>query len=105
MNSMYENPLNQAQHPPPSAPHAAYAAAYAPPQPYAPPAYNYEPVEVYEEQGSYGLGIALGIVFGLIVLIIVMAVAKPETKRGALHGFLGKTAAVFLLVMVALAAS
>jgi hypothetical protein len=104
---MYENPLNAPQYPPPpqAQPHAAYAAAYAPPQPYAPPAYNYDPVPVYEEQGSYGLGIALGILFGLIVLIIVMAVAKSETKRGALHGFLGKTAVVVLFVIAALAMS
>ena len=109
---MYDNPLNQmpnpSSRPPPvahaAAPPVAGAAGFAP-QPYAPPAFDYDPVPVYEDEGSYGLGMALGICFGLIVLVIVMAMAKSQTKRGAMHGFLGKMAVVFVLVFFALLSS
>ena len=42
----------------------------------------------YRDQGSYGAGFALGFFLGLIGLIIAMAIDKPETRRGAVTGFI-----------------
>jgi hypothetical protein len=97
--SMYNSPLNQlpnqpthVQAGPPTSGHLPHAASpYAPPSsPYAPPSFDYQPVEsAFNDGGSYGLGICAGFVFGLIGLLIVYFTGKSETKRGALHGFLG----------------
>jgi hypothetical protein len=102
---MYSNPLNHVPNRPPpppsnaSGPYPQTAAAAAPiPGPYAPPAFDYQPVQTYEQQGgSYGLGIAVGFVFALLGLIIVYITGKPDTKRGALHGFLGRIALSILI--------
>ena len=51
---------------------------------------------------SWG-GFAVGFFFALLGLAIVYLVAKPETKRGSLHGFgarLGLTVFIFLISMV-----
>lgn len=56
-----------------------------------------------EEPGKYWAGFAIGFCFSLLGLIIVHVVAKPETKRGSLHGFgsrIGVT--VLLLIMLAM---
>ena len=39
-------------------------------------------------EGSYWGGWWLGFLLGLIGLIISLAIDKPETKKGALHGFI-----------------
>ena len=42
----------------------------------------------YKDEGSYLGGWFLGFLLGLIGLVIGLAIDKPETKRGAIHGFL-----------------
>ena len=42
----------------------------------------------YRDQGSYGAGFALGFILGLVGLIIAIAIDKPETRRGAVTGFI-----------------
>ena len=37
------------------------------------------------EEGSYGGGFAVGFLLGLIICI---AIDKPQTRRGAAHGFI-----------------
>jgi hypothetical protein len=54
-------------------------------------------------EGSYGLGLACGGILGLWGVIGCALLAKADTKRGALHGFLGRL--VLVLVIVALAAA
>lgn len=109
---MYDNPLNQ--RPSQLSPGAQPAAPAAQPgqpaptfghNPYAAPQMDYDPLPTYEDEGSYGLGIALGFVFGLIVFLIIMAMGKEQTKRGALHGLLAKLGLGVLVFMFALMAS
>ena len=40
------------------------------------------------DEGSYGGGFALGLIFGVIGLILAITINKPETRKGAVHGFL-----------------
>jgi hypothetical protein len=70
-----------------------------PSNPYTPPrAYDYEPIE--DKSGSYILGFLAGMVFALLGLILVYVFGKPETKRGALHGFLVRIGLVLVIVFV-----
>lgn len=117
---MYDNPLNhRPSQPPAGAPAAqpvapvAQAPVAQPGQPgvgfgqnpYAAPSMDYDPLPTYEDEGSYGLGIALGFVFGLIVFIIIMAMGKEQTKRGATHGLLAKLGLGLLFFMFGIMAS
>ncbi|MCA8920340.1 MAG: hypothetical protein KDD82_00950 [Planctomycetes bacterium] len=49
-------------------------------------------------EGSFGLGIFLGVFLGLWGWLGCLLLAKPQTKRGALFGFLGRIAAILLLM-------
>lgn len=62
---------------------------------------RYETTEVAE--GSYGLGLACGGIFGLWGVLGCALMAKSETKRGALHGFLGRLLLVAVIVGIAVA--
>lgn len=53
--------------------------------------------------GRYGLGVALGLVLGLWGLLGCLIFAKPVTKRGAIHGFLGRLGLTVIVVIIALA--
>ncbi|MFO0723095.1 MAG: hypothetical protein U1E65_04860 [Myxococcota bacterium] len=54
-------------------------------------------------EGSYGLGVALGGVLGMWGLIGSLVFAKAATKRGAIHGFLGRLALIVVVVVVVVA--
>lgn len=54
-------------------------------------------------EGSYGLGVACGALFGLWGILGCALLAKAETKRGALHGFLGRLAVVAVIMVIAIA--
>ncbi len=103
---MYENPLNQrpsgSQRPPANQPGAsAHSVGPSSPNPYAAPApLDYHPVEVYEEQGSYGLGFVVGLLFALLGLIIIYVSGKEQTKKGALHGFGARIGLVVVFVII-----
>lgn len=95
--------MNQpGQHPDP------YGAARNP-NPYAPPSTGHDPwtdtninLGPVEPEGNYWAGFAIGFFFALLGLIIVYVVAKPETKRGSLHGFGTRLGVVVLLTIVSL---
>lgn len=53
-------------------------------------------------EGSYGLGVFCGVVLGLWGLLGCHLLGKSETKRGSLHGFLGRLAGVVVVVVVSL---
>jgi hypothetical protein len=96
---MYDNPLN--------GPPTAQPPAYSPPPMgagpanyYAPPIADYDAIPDYQEEGSYGLGIAVGFIFSLIGLIIVLIAGKSATKRGALHGFLARLGLSFVILAI-----
>jgi hypothetical protein len=97
---MYDNPLNA----PPSRPAPEHAPTTAPSfEPanfYAPPVADYDPMPTFEDEGNYGLGFAVGFVFSLLGLIIVMVAGKSGTKRGALHGFLGRLGLGLVLLII-----
>lgn len=42
----------------------------------------------YKEEGSFGWGFVLGFFFSIIGLILALVIDKPETRRGAVAGFL-----------------
>ena len=42
----------------------------------------------YNEEGSFGWGFVLGFFFSVIGLILALVIDKPETRRGAVAGFL-----------------
>ena len=91
-----------------------YEQNYAPPpaggpgaNPYAAPKQdNWADTYLDQEevpQGTYWGGFAVGFFFALLGLAIVYLVAKPETKRGSLHGFgirFGLTLIVIILLRV-----
>lgn len=80
----------------------ARPAFQATPNTYARSNFDYQPVEMYEESGSYALGMLAGLALSLLGLIVVYCVGKEETKRGAGHGFLIRvsiTLLVFLFVL------
>jgi tetrahydromethanopterin S-methyltransferase subunit F len=72
--------------------------------PYAPPTHDaWVDPQSFEPPGNYWAGFAIGFLFALIGLVIVYLVAKPETKRGSLHGFgtrIGLTVAVVMLALL-----
>lgn len=77
------------------------------PNPFEAPASSLKPAVVISApdtgDGRYGLGVALGLVLGLWGLVGCLAFAKPVTKRGAIHGFLGRLGLTLIVVMIALA--
>ena len=84
------------------------AESSAGPNPYAAPrsrVRDRSAVRTEVAGGSYGLGIALGAFFGLWGILGCALMAKPETKRGSLHGFLGRLGVVGVIVVIALATS
>lgn len=54
------------------------------------------------QEGSFKTGVVLGVIFGLWGVIGTLIMAKPETKRGARYGFLGRLVVTifFAVVMV-----
>lgn len=77
-----------------------YASAMAvndPPNPY-----EYQNFGAYpappQDEGSFGLGVALGAIFGLWGMLGTLFFAKSETKRGARYGFAGRLLLTFILV-------
>ena len=97
---MHDNPLNQPpNHPPPAAPPPNMQPpppGMQPPPPghqqnaYAPPSFDYQPVQTYENEdgGNYAVGFIVGFLFSFIGLIAVQIFGKHDTKRGSVHGFL-----------------
>ena len=49
------------------------------------------------DEGSYGGGFALGFFLGIAGLLVAITLDKPETRRGAAHGFI--TAVVTVAVI------
>jgi len=78
-----------------------YAAPPGSPNPYAAPVgnFDYEPIETYTEQGNYALGFVVGFLFSLLGLIIMYVAGADLTKKGALHGFLGRLGLTILIVL------
>ena len=77
------------------------------PSPYAAPAHDkWADTNINRDavpDGNYWGGFAVGFFFALLGLAIVYLVAKPETKRGSLHGFgirFGLTLIVIILLRV-----
>ncbi|MBL4689189.1 MAG: hypothetical protein JKY37_31645 [Nannocystaceae bacterium] len=83
----------------------AYGQPGQAPNPYAPPTFDYQPIETYDTDsgGSYGLGMLGGLVFSLLGLIIAYVAGKGETKRGALHGFLIRLGITLFIVLITMA--
>jgi hypothetical protein len=59
------------------------------------------PVEALVQEGSLKVGIVLGFVFGLWGMIGAAIFAKPQTKRGALYGMLGRLVAALIIIAIA----
>lgn len=70
--------------------------------PYAPPTFDQASFDEFraEPEGTYAGGFAAGFLAALVGLGLVYAFGKPETKRGALHGFFARLALVFVVVML-----
>lgn len=78
------------------------------PNPFEAPAASLKPKITAQPdagEGRYGLGVTLGLVLGLWGLLGCLVFAKPVTKRGAIHGFLGRLGLTVIAVLVALALS
>lgn len=55
------------------------------------------------EEGSYGFGLFLGFLLGLWGMLGCVVFAKPETKRGSVHGFLARLLFALIVIGIALA--
>ena len=78
----------------------------SPANPYAAPgqgSFDYDPIETYENQGSYGAGFALGFILALLGLIGCYIWGGEQTKRGAGHGFLARIGVAVLFALFAAA--
>ena len=77
-------------------PFASPPNPYAAPTPYADMGYD----EPLVKEGTYIGGFLAGFLAALIGLILVYWLGKEETKRGALHGFLGRLGLVVVAVLL-----
>ena len=56
------------------------------------------------EEGSYGGGFAVGFLLGLIGLIICIEIDKPQTRRGAAHGFIVRIVSAVIITAFSICA-
>lgn len=53
-----------------------------------------------ESGGSWGAGFILGFFVGLIGLVIAIAIDKPDTKKGAIVGFVSGIFVVLIVIVL-----